>query len=272
MARFALGVSYQGNQYSGWQRQAEVPSVQACLESALSQIADSPIVTLAAGRTDKGVHAVGQIVDFETDIERPMVAWTRGVNSLLPQDIRVHWIKAVPSDFSARRDAIWRHYVYLLSPSTFAPAIYRQGVTWTHRSVDIEAMRAAAQYWLGEHDFSAFRRAGCQSRHARRNLMQFDIFPAGPLVVFSVRANAFVLHMVRNFVGTLLKIGYGEAPVEWAKTVLLSQDRKQAGKTAPPEGLYLYRVGYPDVYGFPSGPHEQWCLPGCIEERMAGKI
>lgn len=267
MARFALGVSYQGDAFCGWQRQAEVPSVQFTLEQALSKIALNPITTLAAGRTDKGVHAVGQVVTFSTPVQRPLEAWVKGVNTWLPPTIRVHWAKEVHERFDARRHALWRQYRYVLYPSPIPPAIYRKGVTWTYRSVNVEAMHRAAQLWLGEHDFSAFRGAGCQAKHARRNLMAFNISYSEPVVVFSVKANAFLLHMVRNFVGTLLKIGYGEAPIEWALDVLHSQDRKLAGVTAPPNGLYLYRVGYPDELNFPHGPHEKWALPCIINDR-----
>lgn len=265
MTRFVLGISYQGNNYYGWQRQPVLISVQACLEKALSQVADTPISVHVAGRTDTGVHAVGQIVDFETDVIRPEKAWIRGVNTLLPHDIRVHWVRTVPDKFSARRAAHWRQYLYIVSQTANPPAIFRQGVTWVYQSLDVAAMQAAAKYWIGEHDFSAFRGAGCQAHHPRRHLLNLDIFCDGSMIVFSVRANAFLMHMVRNFVGTLLVIGRGEKPIQWAKHVIQSKDRREAGQTAPASGLYLYRVGYDAEYGLPEGPHEQWCLPRMLE-------
>lgn len=266
MARLALGVSYQGNRYYGWQTQRSLPSIQGHLENALSKIAGVTIATTVAGRTDAGVHAVGQVVDFETDVIRPEAAWTRGVNSLLPEDIRVHWVRTMSDEFNARRKAIWRQYVYLLYQGPHPPAIYRKGIAWTYRTLNVPAMRRASQYWIGEHDFSAFRGAGCQAHHARRRLYHLEVLADGPMVIFSVKANAFLLHMVRNFVGTLLVVGRGEAPIEWAEQVLHSRDRKEAGQTAAASGLYLYRVGYPAEYRLPIGPHEKWCLPSLIEK------
>lgn len=266
MARLALGISYQGNHYFGWQTQQSLPSVQAHLEKALSQITGTLITTTVAGRTDAGVHAVGQVVDFETEVIRPESAWTRGVNSLLPEDIRVHWAQTVPDEFNARRKALWRQYVYVLYQSPHPPAIYRKGVAWTYRKLNVEAMQRAAKYWIGEHDFSAFRGAGCQAIHARRHLYHLDIHCDGSVIVFSVKANAFLLHMVRNFVGTLLVIGREEKPIQWAEAVLHSRDRKEAGQTAAASGLYLYRVGYPAAYHLPIGPHEKWCLPSLVEK------
>jgi tRNA pseudouridine38-40 synthase len=252
--RIALSVEYDGSAYCGWQLQAHGPSVQAVLERALSGIADEPIRVSAAGRTDAGVHALGQVVHFDTTADRPLRAWLRGANTLLPADVRIIGAQPVAADFHARFSALSREYRYLILNRPQAPAVGHGRVAWEPRPLDADAMHAAAQSLLGERDFSAFRAAGCQSRSPWRNLMRLDVRRHGPWLVIDARANAFLHHMVRNLVGTLLAIGSGERPVGWAAEVLAGRDRTQAGRTAPAAGLYLAAVHYPPQYGLAPPP------------------
>lgn len=247
--RIALSVEYDGSAYCGWQVQAHSPSVQAVLEKALSSVADEPIRVIAAGRTDTGVHALGQVVHFDTSRERPQRAWLRGVNTRLPGDVRILGGHPVADDFHARFSAIARHYRYLILNRPQAPAVGHERVAWEPRPLDVPAMQIAAGQLLGEHDFSAFRAASCQSRSPWRTLHRLDIARHGPWLVIDVVANAFLHHMVRNLVGTLLDIGTGKRPPAWAGELLAGRDRTLAGRTAPPAGLYLAAVHYPPRYG-----------------------
>jgi tRNA pseudouridine38-40 synthase len=252
--RIALSVEYDGSAYCGWQLQAHSPSVQAVLEKALSGIACEPIRVVAAGRTDTGVHALGQVVHFDTSADRPQRAWLRGANTLLPGDVRIIGTQEVAGDFHARFSALSRAYRYLILNRPQAPAVGHERVAWEPRPLDAQAMHAAAQSLLGEHDFSAFRAAACQSRSPWRNLLQLDVRRLGPWLVIDARANAFLHHMVRNLVGTLLDIGTGDQPVEWASRLLAGRDRTLAGRTAPAAGLYLTAVQYPPHFGVEPPP------------------
>ena len=243
--RFALLLEYDGSAYAGWQLQAHAPSIQGALEEALSRVADQPVRTVVAGRTDAGVHARGQVVHFETEAQRPAIAWVRGANSHLPADIRVLDATPVPADFSARFSATERVYRYLIIERLAAPALERGRVTWVRRPLDVAAMWRAAQALLGEHDFSAFRAAGCQSRTPWRRVDAITVAREAPYVVLGVRGNAFLHHMVRNIAGVLMPIGHGDRPENWAAQVLASRDRRCGGVTAPPHGLYLESVRYP---------------------------
>lgn len=249
--RYALGVEYDGTAFLGWQSQAQGRSVQAVLEAALSRVAAEPIATVAAGRTDAGVHATGQVVHFETGCQRPVRAWVLGVNANLPEDVAVRWAVPVPAEFHARFSATGRAYRYLVCERATRPAVLRRRAAWSRRRLDVAAMRAAAAAVLGEHDFSAFRAAECQARSPVRTLRLLDIKRRGELVVFALEANAFLHHMVRNLVGSLLAIGRGDADRSWLAEVLRGRDRRCAGPTAPAHGLTLTDVAYPDAFAIP---------------------
>lgn len=254
--RLALGVEYLGGSFAGWQRQDNQSTIQESLENALSKVADQPIQTICAGRTDAGVHAVGQVVHFDTSQNRPLHAWLIGTNTYLPKTIAIQWVKIVDENFHARFSAEARSYRYFIYNAPIASALMRSHVTWYRRPLDEHTMHQAAQYLLGEQDFSSFRSSQCESHSPMRCVESILVRRSGPFVVIEVIANAFLHHMVRNIVGVLLQVGCGDASHEWVKEVLLARDRRVAGKTAPPEGLYLYQVRYPDVYDFPDVMNE----------------
>jgi tRNA pseudouridine38-40 synthase len=262
MQRLALGVEYIGTNYSGWQRQKDpaVRSVQADLEAALSVVADHPVTTVAAGRTDAGVHASGQVVHFDTTALRTERAWVFGSNTNLPCGIRVLWVKAVPPDFDARLSAQKRHYKYIIYNNNIRPSLLHEYVGWHYAALDAAKMHQAAQHWLGEHDFSSFRAVGCQSRSAVRTVSYITVKRSGELIVFDIMANAFLYHMVRNMVGSLCSIGTGKMPVEWSHELLLARDRTKASATAAPQGLYLVGVYYPDELQIPCATTNLWFL------------
>lgn len=252
--RIALGVEYSGQQYYGWQRQQGMPTVQGKLEHALSKIAAHPVAVICAGRTDAGVHATGQIVHFDVDVQRAEPAWTLGVNSNLPKDIAVRWMHEVSSDFDARFSATARRYRYVIYNSPTRPGILPYGVTHCYHALNETWMQEAAPALLGEHDFSAFRAAHCQSNTPYRNMREISVVRHGDYIVIEVMANAFLHHMVRNIVGSLMVIGQGEQPPEWLAALLAGRDRKQAAATAKPNGLYLVDVTYPASFGLPRWP------------------
>ncbi len=258
--RIALGVEYNGSRFNGYQlQQAGTRTVQGELERAISQIANQTTRITCAGRTDAGVHATGQVVHFDCLAERPLKAWVQGVNTCLPRDISVLWARRVADDFSARFSAVSRAYRYLLFTRPVRNAVLSGNVSWCFDDMDVEKMHTAARQLLGENDFSAFRAAQCQARHARRNLIDIRLHRQGHCVVMDIHANAFLHHMVRNIMGSLMVIGRGERPVEWLAEVLASRDRTQAGMTAPAAGLYLVNVSYPPQCGLPG---ETGWLPG----------
>jgi len=249
--RIALGIEYDGQYSYGWQKQPGLLTLQSSLEGALSKIANEPIEVYCAGRTDAGVHALGQVVHFDTKANRPLRAWVMGVNSHLPAYISVHWAKEVDDVFHARFKALSRRYHYIIHNSPARPAILASKVTWYYEPLDIQKMQEAAQYLIGENDFSSFRAASCSSKTAMRNIHQIQITQQENFIIISIEANAFLHHMVRNIVGVLKTIGAGLAMPIWAKEVLESRDRRIAAETAPPDGLYLVKVTYPDPYQFP---------------------
>ena len=250
----ALAVEYDGGAFRGFQRQAAGITVQGALEEAASRVAAEPVRVVAAGRTDAGVHATGQVVSFATRAERSPDAWRRGVSSLLPAAAGVCAAREFATDFNARFDASWRRYVYVFADVPVRPVIHRGLVAWARprgsNKLNIASMRGAAQALVGERDFSAFRAAGCQSRSPWRRVYRVDVYRRGEYVAIDVTANAFLLRMVRNIAGLLLAVGRGELPPTAAATLLVGRDRALAPPTAPPEGLYLVGVGYP-----------QWRLP-----------
>lgn len=249
--RIAIGVEYDGSPFCGWQSQADGQTVQDTLQRALSQIAGEPIAIIAAGRTDTGVHALEQVVHFDTQVERPLSAWVRGVNALLPDSIVVRWAHAVPDEFHARFSAHGRSYRYLLINRAVRPAIQAGKVGWFHAPLDVAAMQEAAQYLLGEHDFSAFRAAQCQAKSPVKHLHQLDIRRQGEMLIFDVSADAFLHHMVRNIVGCLVYVGKGKYSAEWLAEVLDSRERRLAAPTFAPDGLYLRRIQYEAKWGLP---------------------
>jgi tRNA pseudouridine38-40 synthase len=246
--RIALRVEYNGAKFSGWQKQKSplLATVQGALEGALSKVADSTIVVICAGRTDSGVHATSQIVHFDTPIDRGIKAWVLGVNSLLPPTIRVTKALVVDDKFHARFSAVYRRYNYVLHTRSIASALVADLVTTQRRNLDIDAMNSGAQFLLGEHDFSSFRAAGCQSKTANRCIIEASFSEYGEFLVFSICANAFLQHMVRNIMGSMLAVGRAEKSPEWIEGLLAAKDRTQAAITAPPQGLYLVEVGYPE--------------------------
>ncbi len=242
--RIALGLEYDGAPFCGWQHQPGGCGVQDHLERSLSAFAASAVETVAAGRTDAGVHARAQVVHFDTEAARDEFSWVRGPNAGLPEAIRVVWAREVPGTFHARRSARSRTYHYLLSDDAVAPAILRSRVGWFHRPLDADAMDEAARILLGEHDFSSFRDAQCQARSPVREVLEATVARRGPLVVVTLRANAFLHHMVRNVVGSLVYVGAGRQPVAWMAELLERRDRRAAAPTFAPDGLYLSAIEY----------------------------
>lgn len=251
--RYALGVEYDGSDFRGWQNLGEGgPSVQASLEQALSSVADAPLQVVCAGRTDAGVHGQCQVVHFDTDVVRDPRAWMLGTTTRLPRSIAVRWCVPVADDFHARFSARARRYRYRLLNRQVRPALYRQTLSWERRPLDADAMHRAAQALLGENDFSSFRSVQCQALHARRELQSISVARHGEVVEVQVQANAFLHHMVRNIVGSLLLVGAGEKPESWIGQVLALRDRTQAGPTAPPQGLVFVGPLYPDQWQLPA--------------------
>ena len=254
MTRIALGVEYDGSRFCGWQTQPEGCSAQDALERALAEIAGAPVATVCAGRTDAGVHALAQVAHFDTATQRPDTAWVRGTNALLPPALAVTWAREVPQDFNARYSALSRSYRYLLLNHPVRPAADQARVGWFHAPLDLEKMRHAARLLLGERDFSAFRSVECQAKTPVRTLSQLDIERRGDYLAFDFRANAFLHHMVRNIVGSLVAVGKGKHPPEWVGEVLASRNRALAAPTFEAAGLYLVRVAYAPQWGLPDAP------------------
>jgi tRNA pseudouridine38-40 synthase len=254
--RIALGVEYNGLSYCGWQSQPNGCGVQDALETALHQIAGHAIRVHAAGRTDTGVHALMQIVHFDTEVKRPDSAWVRGVNAFLPDAIRVVWSKVVDESFHARFSALQRSYQYVLVNQPQAPAVQYGRVGWYHLPLSFKPMQQAARYLLGEHDFSAFRASECQAKTPIRTLSVAEVKQAGPYFIFNFSANAFLQHQVRNMVGALIYVGNGkQAPISILE-LLEAKDRKKSPPTFSPNGLYLSGVQYDVKWGLPSS-HQQ---------------
>ena len=249
--RIALGIEYDGSGFCGWQTQTAGCAVQDRLEAACSSIAGVAVNTICAGRTDSGVHALGQIVHFDCDVERPSSAWVRGVNALLPPSIAVTWAHPVSSEFHARFSARARVYQYVLLNDVVRPAADQGRVGWFHAPLDIGSMRAAAAQLVGEHDFTAFRAAECQAQSPVRTMHAIVVTSSGPYVIFEFSANAFLHHMVRNIVGSLVYVGKGKHPPQWIGEVLRGRDRARAAPTFDASGLYLLRVDYESHWGLP---------------------
>ncbi len=256
--RFALGVEYDGTAFSGWQRltrpgepEAE-PTLQGALERALSSVADEPVTTVCAGRTDAGVHARCNVVHFDSAAQRNPRGGVLGTTSRLPPPMSALWCVPVADDFSARFSAVARRYRYRILNRPVRPALERQTLAWVRAPLDAQAMHAAAQALIGEHDFSSFRTVHCQAPHARREVQALNVRRDGAVVEIEVQANAFLHHMVRNIVGSLLEVGSGERPPGWIAEVLAARDRTVAGPTAPAAGLCLLGPLYPRHHGLPA--------------------
>lgn len=261
--RIALGVEYDGSTCFGWQRQPVLPTLQASFEAAISAIAGVPVAVTAAGRTDAGVHATGQVLHADVPVNRPLGAWVRGVNSRLPAQLAVVWAHPVPVDFHARFSATGRRYRYFLINRPVRPALGHQRAGWHHRPLSLAAMRAAARMLVGTHDFSAFRAAECQAKTPVRDLRTLDIDHDGDLFAFSLAADAFLHHMVRNLIGTLVAVGNGSRDPEWVATILAARDRRLAAPTFAAAGLYLVGVDYDARWGLPkSGSEPELLRPG----------
>ena len=259
--RYAAVVQYDGSAFCGFQKQTHSPSVQAELERALSYVANAPLNLSCAGRTDTAVHASHQVIHFDSTAKRSGYNWVQGANSQLPASIALVWADQVDGDFHARYSATSRTYRYIMAPNRARTAILADGVTWVKFALDTEIMQEACQYLLGEQDFSAFRGAGCQSLSPFRNVTAANIYQCGQLLVFEVSANAFVLHMVRNIVGALMEVGLGRQRPNWIKQLLTDGDRRRSAATAPPNGLYLVDVTYPQQFVIPRLPKGPLFLP-----------
>lgn len=249
--RIALGVEYDGMGFEGWQSQPHGRTVQDALERALEKIAGVPLSAVCAGRTDAGVHALGQVAHVDTEVSRPLTAWVRGVNTFLPPGVAVTWAHVVDEEFHARFSARSRAYRYLLLNHPVRPALMQGKVGWFHGPLDLKAMEQGARYLLGEHDFSSFRAAECQAKSPIKTLYQADIRRNGDLLSFDFRASAFLHHMVRNLVGSLLFVGKGVRPPEWIAELLEARDRTLAAPTFAPGGLYFMGVEYDECWRLP---------------------
>ncbi len=249
--RIAAILEYDGSNFCGWQLQGAERTVQGCVEAALSKVANGTIRVTVAGRTDRGVHACAQTIHFDTSASRSEYSWVRGANSNLPSDVALVWAGRVEPSFHARYSATGRHYHYVILNRPIRTTFLRKRATWEYRLLDVKAMRQAAKYLLGTHDFTSFRSIQCQAKNPVRELRNLAIVRDGAFVHIRAYANAFLQHMVRNIAGVLMTVGAGERPSEWVKDVLEARDRTRGGVTAPPDGLYLVDVEYPEQFKIP---------------------
>ena len=257
--RVALGIEYDGTAYNGWQRQKTGTGVQALVEAAITLVADERVAVVCAGRTDTGVHASAQVVHFDCNAERTERGWVRGVNSNLPDDINATWAVHANDEFNARFSATSRTYRYLILNQRVRSALRRNRAWWVYEPLDEEAMQEATEYLLGKHDFSAFRAAACQASTSIRTIRKINVSRSGEWLAITVTANAFLQHMVRNITGLLVAIGKGDRECRWAKTVLESRDRTQGGVAAPPHGLTLIDIEYPQKFEIPGNRGRLQC-------------
>jgi tRNA pseudouridine38-40 synthase len=251
--RVAAIVEYDGTDYAGWQSQIHAASIQDAVQAALSFVAAHPVVAICAGRTDAGVHSLGQVIHFDTDAQRTARAWVLGANTKLASNIALQWAGEVTPGFHARHKAVRRTYRYAILNRSERSALQRTRAAWIHRPLDAAAMHTAAQALVGEHDFSAFRSIECQSKTTVRKVDSIQVIREGDYLWLEIVANAFLHHMVRNIVGTLIELQREAAPAQAMAAVLAGADRRYAGATAPAAGLYFWRVEYPPIYGIPTG-------------------
>jgi len=260
--RLALGLAYDGTGFSGWQTQPAGDAVQDTLERSLSALAGHPVDTICAGRTDAGVHALQQIVHFDTASERPLNAWVRGTNARLPATVAVQWARAVSADFHARFSARSRTYRYLIRCAPVPHPLWRDRAGWVFRPVSVGPMREAAAHLIGEHDFSAFRSSQCQAASPVRTVFTLTVSRRGDFIELTITANAFLHHMVRNIVGALVYVGTGRQPAAWIGELLAARRRALAAPTFSPAGLYLAGVQYDPVHALPeAAPVDSWSDP-----------
>jgi tRNA pseudouridine38-40 synthase len=250
--RVAAIVEYDGTDYAGWQSQEHSTAIQDAVQEAISFVAGHSIVAICAGRTDSGVHATGQVIHFDTTAERTARAWVLGANTRLAPAIALQWAGEVAFDFHARHRASRRIYRYCILNRSARSALHRTRAAWIHRPIDAAAMQAAAQVLIGEHDFSAFRSIECQSKTPIRRVDRIEVRREGDIVWLEFVANAYLHHMVRNIVGTLLVVQHEADPAAAMRGILRQGDRRLAGATAPAAGLYLWRVEYPPAFGIPA--------------------
>jgi tRNA pseudouridine38-40 synthase len=250
--RYALGIEYDGSEFLGWQRHGNGPTIQAAVESALSFVADEPVNVVCSGRTDAGVHAACQVVHFDSDVKRDERAWVLGSNTRLPAAVRMLWCQIVDAEFHARYAARARSYRYRIINRNIPPAMQRQFLSWERLPLDADAMHRSAQALIGEHDFSAFRTVQCQAKHPIRSVHAIEVSRNGDQVVVDIQANAFLHHMVRNIVGSLIPVGRGEQPESWPGALLVGRDRSVAGPTAPAAGLVFIGPKFPAEWRLPA--------------------
>jgi tRNA pseudouridine38-40 synthase len=256
--RIALGIEYDGAAHCGWQSQPIRCGVQDKLESALTEIAAEEISLICAGRTDTGVHALGQVAHFDTNVVRPDTAWVRGVNALLPDSIAVQWAITVADDFHARFSAVSRTYTYVLYNHPVRPALQTGKVGWYHAPLDVAAMKTAAQHLLGQHDFSAFRAAECQAKTSIKTINYIKLEQGGEYITLTLNANGFLHHMVRNIIGSLIYVGASKHPSKWVKELLSAKDRTRSAPTFAPDGLYLVAIEYQNKWQLPAFNKTAW--------------
>ncbi|MCG6861261.1 MAG: tRNA pseudouridine(38-40) synthase TruA [Chromatiaceae bacterium] len=251
--RIAMGIEYDGSSFRGWQIQNKERTVQEQLERAIATVADHEIRVHCAGRTDAGVHALEQVIHFDTRAHRSERSWILGTNVNLPPDVNVLWAKPVSLEFHARFCATARHYLYLMLSRPTRSSLMRNRAVWVHRALDLNRMRRAAVDLVGEQDFSSFRALGCQAKSPVRRVHYVSLERRDQMLELRIGADGFLHHMVRNIVGVLLAVGYGDKPVSWVCELLQLCDRSRGGVTAPPQGLYFVRADYPDFHGLPQG-------------------
>ena len=250
--RYVAGISYDGSTYYGWQRLKQaLPTIQENIEDALCKLTSDDIHVVCAGRTDTGVHASRQIIHFDTHAILSENNWIFGTNYYLPKNITLNWLVPVSEHFNARFSALSRRYIYIIYNHIIRPFQLNQQVTWIYRTLDSQMMEKAGHYLIGTHDFNAYRTVHCQSKNSIRNVLALKIIRKNGFIIIDIQANAFLHHMVRNIVGVLMAVGSGKHSPEWAREVLLSRDRRCAGVTAPPYGLYLADVLYPSHFLLP---------------------
>ena len=256
--KFAAGIEYCGTRFSGWQRQKHASGVQQHVENALSFVANEKIQVHCAGRTDSGVHALHQVIHFETEAQREIHSWVLGANANLDKDITVLWASQVADGFHARYSACGRQYRYLILNRSTRPGINNGFTVWEYRDLNVELMSSAAGFLIGEHDFTSFRSRGCQAKSPIREVRELTVCRKGEYIVIDIHANAFLMHMVRNIAGVLMSVGMGKREPGWVQTVLSARDREKGGVTAPPQGLYLMEIDYPEKFGIPRRSTDAW--------------